>query len=76
MKIMAALLAVLFFPAFAFAEGQCSTVHMIASTGEYTFLDLAAPGKEEVQRRDEHKWPGEAVRVSDGILEPWGASTC
>lgn len=30
----------LFFPALAFAEGQCSIVHMLGSTGEYVFKNM------------------------------------
>ena len=37
MKLLA--VAMLFIPASAFAEGQCSMVHMLGSTGQYVFKD-------------------------------------
>ena len=59
MKILAALLTVLFFPALAFAEGQCSTVHMLGSDGDYVFKDMS--GGLEI-----------ATKSSDGIRKPGG----
>ena len=59
MKLLVPLLVVLSFPALAFAEGPCSTVHMIGSTGEYVFKDMS--GGWEV-----------ATKSSDGIRKPGG----
>src|SRR5208337_917874 len=59
MKLLAALLMVLFFPALAFAEGQCSTVHMLGSDGDYVFKDMSS-GRELV------------TKSSDGIRKPGG----
>jgi hypothetical protein len=58
MKLLASLLMTLFLPTLVFAEGQCSTVHMLGSTGEYVFKDLS--GFEPV------------IKPSDGIRRPGG----
>jgi hypothetical protein len=58
-KLLAALLVALFLPALAFAEGHCSTVHMVGSTGEYVFKDMSVG------------WEV-ATKLSDGIRKPGG----